>query len=76
MNTPELTREEIVDMLGDLDDLTIARLLAAASTRAELLQVRDWLHGNGDDEVGSLNPVLVDLLQSADDEDARETSQE
>jgi len=44
----KLTREDIVAIVGELDDLRIAEILATGATAAELTEAFGWLSRNGE----------------------------
>ena len=65
-----VTREQVVDTLGRLDDLKIAEIIATGATPAEVVEAKRWLAGDkrtlGDEE--PLRPSVIgavcDLLRA------------
>ncbi len=69
-----MTREEVVSVLGPVDDMTIAEIAATSATVEELREAFAWLHGDeallgeGRPLPGTRVAQLIDLLEP-DDED-------
>jgi len=45
-----LTREQVINIVGRIDDMKIAMIIATGATSAELMEARTWLHS--DDYLG------------------------
>ncbi len=45
-----LTRQQVIDIVGRLDDMKMALIIATGATPAELMEARTWLHS--DDYLG------------------------
>lgn len=69
-----MTHDEILSVLGPVDDVLVAELMATGASEAELREAWYWLHsddalmGEGRPLPGSRVAELIDLLE-ADDED-------
>lgn len=65
-----LTREQVIEICGRLDDMRIARIIASGATPAELMEARTWL-ASDDYLAGDLGrqptgrvALLVELLRA------------
>jgi hypothetical protein len=69
-----LTRNEVVSVLGPVDDATVAEIAATGSTIEELREAWAWfnndeaLMGQGRALPGTRVASLIDILQPEDDE--------
>jgi hypothetical protein len=69
-----MTREEVVSVLGPVDDVTIAEIVSSGATLAELREAWAWAHGDeammseGRALPGTKVGKLIDLLEPDDDE--------
>ena len=70
-----LTREEVVGVLGRVDDITVAEIIETGATREELAEAQAWI-ANDDVLLGSGHPraagrggLLVDVLVSMQEDD-------
>ena len=70
-----MTHDEILSVLGPVDDELVAELMATGASGEELREAWNWLHsddalmGQGRPLPGSRVAELIDLLE-ADDEEA------
>lgn len=69
-----LSREEIVSVLGPVDDELVAELIEIGATREELREAWGWLH-NDEALMGAGRPLpgtrvgkLIELLEPEEDE--------
>lgn len=69
-----LTRDEIVSLLGPVDDTTIAEVAETGATLQDLREALAWLHsdealmGEGRPLPGTQVASLIDILAPEDDE--------
>jgi hypothetical protein len=70
-----LTRTDIRNLLGDVDDIVIAEVLRLGATADELAEARAWI-ANNEPLMNSGKPLasgrigrLVDMLASVEDEE-------
>jgi hypothetical protein len=70
-----VTREDVVDALGRVDDMTVAEIIATGATREELAEAQAWV-ANDDLLMASGRPraagrvgQLVDILVSMQEDD-------
>lgn len=67
---PGLTRDQIIEICGRLDDMKVASIIATGASPAELMEARTWLVSDdylgGDLGRGASGRVarLVDLLRA------------
>ena len=65
-------------ILGDLDDVTVARIMAIGATEAELLEASQW--AGADDELGAETErapagrvgIVYEILQSEEPDEAQQ----
>ena len=70
-----LTRDDVVAVLGPVDDSTIAEIVATGASRSELAEAWAWINSE-EALIAAGHPVpsgrvaaLVDLLEPDDDEE-------
>jgi hypothetical protein len=70
-----MTRDEVVSVLGPVDDMTVAEIAATSATVEELREAFAWLHGD-EALMGEGRPLpgprvarLIDLLEPDDGEE-------
>lgn len=67
-----LTSDQVVDILGPLDDLRLAEILGTGATPAEVIEAKRWVAGykrtlgDGDDMRPSIVTRLCDLIRAED----------
>jgi hypothetical protein len=70
-----MTRDEVVSVLGPIDDMTVAEIVGTAATVGELREAWAWLNGDealmgeGRSLPGTRVAALIDLLEPDDDEE-------
>jgi hypothetical protein len=76
-----LTREDVIKVVGELDDVTIAQIIGTAATAEELAEAQAWIV-NADSLIQSGKPLpsgrvreLIDILAEleTDEDDDTET---
>jgi hypothetical protein len=71
-----MTRQEVISVLGPVDDVTIAEIVASGVSLDELREAWAWAHGDealmnqGRTLPGTQVGRLIDLLQPDDEEPA------
>jgi len=75
----QLTRDDVIGVLGRADDCTIAELIASGASRQELAEAQAWLANDEplmnagrplpSGRVGELVDILVELQASEDEGD-------
>lgn len=70
-----LSREEVVALLGPVDDTLIAQVIATGASTGELAEARAWAAGADEALVNAHRPMpsgrvarLVDLLEAQEDD--------
>jgi|EndMetStandDraft_4_1072995.scaffolds.fasta_scaffold552235_2 hypothetical protein len=69
-----MTREDVISVLGPVDDVTVAEIVSSGATLAELREAWAWAHGDeammseGRTLPGTKVGKLIDLLQPEDDD--------
>lgn len=69
-----LTRDDIVQILGPVDDRTVAQVIAVGATPEELAEARAWIVNNesmmnmGRPLASGRVAQLVEILESVDEE--------
>jgi hypothetical protein len=73
-----LTYKDVIAMLGPLDDVTIAQIIATGATTKELALAQAWL-GNDEAMINDGKPLpdgrvarLIDLVAAIEQEDAEQ----
>jgi hypothetical protein len=73
-----LTRKDVTAMLGPLDDVTVAEIIATGATVEELAQAHAWLTNN-EPLMNAGKPLpagragqLVDIVSGIEDEEAEQ----
>jgi hypothetical protein len=73
-----LTRKDVTAMLGPLDDVTVAEIIATGATVEELAQAHAWLTNN-EPLMNAGKPLpagragqLVDIVSAIEDEEAEQ----
>ena len=70
-----MTKDEIVSVLGPVDDMTAAEIVATSATVGELREAFAWLHGDealmgeGRPLPGTRVARLIEVLEPDDGED-------
>ncbi len=70
-----MTRDEVVSVLGPVDDMTVAEIVATSASVEELREAFAWLHGDealmgeGRPLPGTKVAALIDVLDPDDDEE-------
>ena len=73
-----LTRKDVTAMLGPLDDVTVARIIATGATAEELAQAHAWLtNDEAPMNAGKSLPAgragqLVEIVSAIEDEEAEQ----
>lgn len=74
----QVTRDELLHILGDLDDAKIIEILALNPCLADLEEAAVWAAGDGDvlgksgHPLGTVASSIVDILATDDEEGSRE----
>jgi hypothetical protein len=73
-----VTRDDVINAVGVVDDVTIAQLIGTGATREELAEAKAWLSNDeplmnagkplAKGRVGELIDILTDLEDNEDDE--------
>lgn len=69
-----MTREDVISVLGPVDDITVAEIVSSGATLADLREAWAWVHGDeammseGRALPGTTVGKLIDLLEPDDDE--------
>lgn len=73
-----LTRKDVTAMLGPLDDVTVAKIIATGATAEELVQAHAWLT-NDEALMNAGKPLpagragqLVEIVSAIEDEEAEQ----
>jgi hypothetical protein len=70
-----MTRDEVVSVLGPVDDMMIAEVVATSASVEELREAWAWLHGDealmgeGRPLPGTRVAALIDVIDPDEDED-------
>jgi hypothetical protein len=80
------TRDDVINAVGVVDDVTIAQLIGTGATREELAEAKAWLSNDeplmnagkplAKGRVGELIDILTDLEDNEDDEAGPTVSQD
>jgi hypothetical protein len=81
-----VTRDDVINAVGAVDDVTIAQLIGTGATREELAEAKAWLSNDeplmnagkplAKGRVGELIDILTDLEDNEDDEAGPTVSQD
>jgi hypothetical protein len=81
-----VTRDDVINAVGVVDDVTIAQLIGTGATREELAEAKAWLSNDeplmnagkplAKGRVGELIDILTDLEDNEDDEAGPTVSQD
>lgn len=77
-----MTRQDVVSVLGQVDDVTIAEIIASGASLEELREAWGWAFGDealmsqGRPLPGTRVAALIDLIEPDDESDAEDPAQE
>jgi len=81
-----VTRDDVINAVGVVDDVTIAQLIGTGATREQLAEAKAWLSNDeplmnagkplAKGRVGELIDILTDLEDNEDDEAGPTVSQD
>jgi hypothetical protein len=70
-----ITRKDVIETLGELDDVTVAEIIATGATRQELAEAEGWL-SNDEALINTGRPLptgrvgqLVEIITAKEQED-------